>query len=108
VGISGSALARHLWSRVWSPVISELGESHEVSALDYPGFGHSEGRLDAEEATAPALAGFVLWAADALSVKGPIAVAGHDKGGAVAQHVAVQGEGRVSRLALVNSVLYDS
>ncbi len=39
------------WSRVWFPVIPKLAESHEVLALDYPGFGRSEGRLDAEEAT---------------------------------------------------------
>ena len=96
------------WSRVWLAIIPKLAESHEVFALDYPGFGRSEGRLESEEATAPALAGFVLRAADALGVEAPFAVAGHDIGGAVAQHVAVHGEGRVSRLALVNSVLYDS
>lgn len=39
------------WSRAWLPVIPKLAESHEVFALDYPGFGRSEGRLDAEEAT---------------------------------------------------------
>ena len=60
-------------------------------------------------ATAPALAGFVSRAADALSIEGLFAVAGHDMRGAVDQHVVVPGgEGRVSRLALVNSVLYDS
>ena len=96
------------WSHVWLPVIPKVAESHEVFALDYPGFGRSEGRLDPEEATAPALAGLVLRVADALGVEGPFAVAGHDIGGAVAQHVAVYGEGRVSKLALVNSVLYDS
>ena len=96
------------WSHVWSPVLPRLAESHAVFAPDYPGFGRSEGRLEPEEATAPALAEFVLRAVDALGIEGPFAVAGHDVGGAVAQHVAVQGEGRVSRLALVNSVLYDS
>ncbi len=96
------------WSRVWLPVIHILAESHEVFAIDYPGFGHSEGRLDVEEATAPALAGFVFQAVDALGIEGSFAVAGHDIGGAVAQHVAVQAEGRVPRLALMNSVLYDS
>ncbi len=35
-------------------------------------------------------------------------MAGHDIGGAVAQHVAVTAGDRVRRLALVNSVLYDS
>jgi len=93
------------WSHVWSPVIPKLGESYEVFALDYPGFGRSEGRLEPEEAAAPALAGFVLRAADALGVEGPFAVAGQDIGGAVAQHVVVHGEGRVSKLGLVNSVL---
>ena len=47
--------------------------------------------------------------ADALGVGGPFALAGHDIDGAVAQHIAVHAEeDRVSRLALVNSVLYDS
>ncbi len=68
------------WSHVWSPVISKLAESHEVFALGYPDFGRSEGKLEPEEAAAPALAGFVLRAADALGVEGPFAVAGHDIG----------------------------
>ena len=72
------------WGRVWLPVIPKLAESHEVFALDYPGFGRSEGRPDTEEATAPALAGLVLRVADALDIEGPFAVAGHDIGGAVA------------------------
>jgi pimeloyl-ACP methyl ester carboxylesterase len=70
------------WSHVWSPVISKLAECHEVFALGYPDFGRSEGRLEPEEAAAPALAGFVLRAADELGVEGPFAVAGHDIGGA--------------------------
>ena len=43
-----------------------------------------------------------------LGIEGVFALAGHNIGGAVAQQVAVRGEGCVSRLALVNSVLYDS
>lgn len=96
------------WSRVWLPVIPKLAESHEVFALDYPGFGRSAGRLEGEEAAVPALAEFVLRAVDALRIGGPFALAGRDTGGAVAQHVAVSAEDRVSKLALVNSVLYDS
>ena len=95
------------WSRVWLPVIPKLAESHEVFALDHPSLGCSEGRLDTEEATPPALARFVL-RAKASGVEGPFAVAAHDIGGAVAQRGTVHGEGRVSRLTLVNSVLYDS
>ncbi len=55
----------------------------------------------------PNLASLVLRFADALGV-GEFAVAGHDIGGAVAQHLAVFGRGRVTKLALLNSVLYDS
>jgi pimeloyl-ACP methyl ester carboxylesterase len=96
------------WSRVWLPILPTLAESHAVFAPDYPGFGRSDGRLEPEEATAPALAELVLRIADALEIEGAFALAGHDIGGAVAQQVAFLGEGRVSRLALVNSVLYDS
>ena len=96
------------WSRVWQPVIERIGQDNEVFALDFPGFGRSGGKLSREEAEIPALAGLVLRAAEALGVGDSFAVAGHDIGGAVAQHVAVSGRGRVGKLALVNSVLYDS
>ena len=55
----------------------------------------------------PNLASLVLRFADALGV-GEFAVAGHDIARAVAQHLAVFGRGRVTKLALLNSVLYDS
>lgn len=96
------------WSRIWQPIIPRLAQHYTVFALDYPGFGHSEGRLDMEAATVPALAALVLRAADALGIEDTFALAGHDIGGAVAQHVTVYGQGRVTKLALVNSVLYDS
>ncbi len=96
------------WSRVWQPVMERIGQGNEVFALDFPGFGRSRGKLTSEEAEVPALAGLVLQAAEALGIGGSFAVAGHDIGGAVAQHVAVSGRGRVGKLALVNSVLYDS
>ncbi|GHH43910.1 alpha/beta fold hydrolase [Streptomyces candidus] len=44
----------------------------------------------------------------ALNLSGPIGVAGHDIGGAIAQHLLAHDRLDVSRLALVNSVLYDS
>jgi pimeloyl-ACP methyl ester carboxylesterase len=71
------------WSRVWQPVVDKMAEENQVFAPDYPGFGHSGGRLLPEEATVPELASFVLRFADALGV-GEFAVAGHDIGGAVA------------------------
>lgn len=93
------------WSRVWRPVVDGIARGNEVFAPDYPGFGRSGGRLEPEEAPVPGLASLVLRFADALGI-GAFAVAGHDIGGAVAQNLAVSG--RVTKLALVNSVLYDS
>jgi pimeloyl-ACP methyl ester carboxylesterase len=47
-------------SRVWLPILPKLAEGHAVFAPDYPGFGRSGGRLESEEASAPALADLVL------------------------------------------------
>ncbi len=96
------------WSRVWAPVIPRLAQNHAVFAFDYPGFGRSGGRLTVENATVPRLAELILRAADALQVGDTFFLAGHDIGGAVAQHIMAFNEDRVPRLALVNSVLYDS
>jgi len=96
------------WSRVWVPVIPRLAQGHAVFAFDYPGFGRSGGRLTVENATVPRLAELILRAADALRVGEAFYLAGHDIGGAVAQHIAAASQDRVPKLALVNSVLYDS
>jgi pimeloyl-ACP methyl ester carboxylesterase len=77
-------------------------------AVDLPGLGRSAGELDADSATVPSLAAWVERFAAALGAKEPLRVAGHDIGGAVAQHLAVGGNTEVARLALVNSVTYDS
>jgi pimeloyl-ACP methyl ester carboxylesterase len=96
------------WSRVWKPVIPRLAQNHEVFALDYPGFGRSGGRLAVENAKVPRLAELILRAADMLEVGDNFSLAGHDIGGAVAQHITAFNQNRVRKLALVNSVLYDS
>ncbi|WP_338894295.1 alpha/beta hydrolase [Streptomyces sp. TG1A-60] len=97
------------WSRVWLPVLGGLAEAGlRPVALDLPGLGRSGGELTLETATVPALADWVARFASALKVSGPIAVAGHDIGGAVAQHLLAHDRLEVSRLALANSVLYDS
>jgi pimeloyl-ACP methyl ester carboxylesterase len=96
------------WSRVWAPVLSRLAQDHAVFAFDYPGFGRSGGRLTVENARVPQLAELILRAAGALRVEDTFFLAGHDIGGAVAQHIAAFNQGRVPKLALVNSVLYDS
>ena len=61
-----------------------------------------------ETATVPALADWVTRYVAALGLSGPVGLAGHDIGGAVAQHLLAHGRLDISRFALVNSVLYDS
>jgi pimeloyl-ACP methyl ester carboxylesterase len=97
------------WSRVWLPVLGRLAAAGlRPIAVDFPGMGRSGGELTQETATVPALADWAARFASALDISGPIAVAGHDIGGAVAQHLLAHDRLEVSRLALVNSVLYDS
>ncbi|WP_197412749.1 alpha/beta fold hydrolase [Kocuria rosea] len=94
------------WSRVWQPVLPDLGRIRRCIALDLPGFGASAGELDPEQATVPALARTVLDAADALGVD-DFDLAGHDIGGGIAQHLAATTD-RVQRMVLMNSVMFDS
>lgn len=97
------------WSRVWLPVLDRLAAAGlRPIAVDLPGLGRSDGELTLETGTVPALADWVARFAAALRLSGPIAVAGHDIGGAIAQHLLVHDRLEVSRLALVNSVTYDS
>lgn len=112
VGHSGPAvvlLHGTYWSRVWLPVLGDLARAGlRPIAVDFPGLGRSGGELTPETATVPALAEWVLRFVSALRLPGPIALAGHDIGGAVAQHLLARDASAVSRLALVNSVAYDS
>lgn len=94
------------WSRVWQPVLPQLAEARSCFALDLPGFGFSDGELDVAAAGIPRLAETVLEAANALGLE-TFALAGHDIGGGIAQHIAAH-SGRVNELLLVNSVMFDS
>ncbi|WP_415948343.1 alpha/beta fold hydrolase [Streptomyces sp. KLOTTS4A1] len=97
------------WSRVWLPVLGHLADAGlRPIAVDLPGLGRSGGELTLETATVPSLADWVTRFASALQLTGPIAVAGHDIGGAVAQHLLAHNRLEVPRLALLNSVTYDS
>ncbi|WP_280400471.1 alpha/beta fold hydrolase [Nocardia carnea] len=97
------------WSRVWLPVLARLADAGlRPVAVDFPGMGRSGGELTPETAAVPALAEWTVRFAAALGLNGPLAVAGHDIGGAVAEHLLVHELMAVSRLALVNSVAYDS
>lgn len=97
------------WGRVWLPVLDHLADAGlRPFAVDLPGLGRSGGELTPDTATVPALADWVTRFASALDLSGPIAVAGHDIGGAIAQHLLLHQRLEVPRLALMNSVLYDS
>ncbi|MFJ9179264.1 alpha/beta fold hydrolase [Streptomyces sp. NPDC102360] len=97
------------WSRVWLPVLDHLADAGlRPLAVDLPGLGRSGGRLTPGTATVPALADWVTRFVSALDLPGPLALAGHDIGGAIAQHLLAHNRLDVSRFALVNSVLYDS
>jgi len=96
------------WSRVWLPVLERLAaDGLRPIAVDLPGLGRSEGELTLETATVPALTDWTERFLAALGVTGPLPVGGHDIGGAIAQRLLAV-SGRVTRLALVNSVTYDS
>lgn len=97
------------WSRVWLPVVDSLAASGmRPVAVDLPGLGRSDGELTPDTATVPGLAEWVTRFLDALGVDEPAAVAGHDIGGAIAQHLLASDLVEVPRLVLVNSVTYDS
>jgi pimeloyl-ACP methyl ester carboxylesterase len=102
------------WSKVWAPVLERLaGAGLQPVAVDLPGCGRSSGELSPETATVPALATWVTRFVEALNPAalnsaGLCGVAGHDIGGAVAQRLLVTDGLDVERLALVNSVTYDS
>ncbi|MFI6166166.1 alpha/beta fold hydrolase [Nocardia sp. NPDC051052] len=97
------------WSRVWLPVLGQLATAGlRPVAVDFPGLGHSGGELTPKTATVPALAAWVVRFLSALDISSPVVVAGHDIGGAVAQHLLAHDRLEMSRLVLVNSVAYDS
>ena len=97
------------WSRVWQPVIDLVaGRGLRPIAVDLKGCGHSDGELDLEAASVPALTDWTERFIEALAVEQPLHVVGHDIGGAIAQRLAIRGHHEVGRLALVNSVSYDS
>ena len=97
------------WSRVWQPVLDALASAGlNPVAVDLPGLGRSGGELTLETATIPALTEWIVRFLDQLSVRGPLLVGGHDIGGAIAQRLLATRAADVRRLALVNSVTYDS
>lgn len=93
-------------SYLWNAVVRSMPAGHRLIVLDLLGYGRSDPPYGAA-LTVSAHSRRVLAVLDTLQVP-QACVVGHDLGGAVAQWIAVHAPGRVSRLALVNSVGFDA
>jgi len=87
----------------WKGVIPALVRSHEVVALDFPGFGWSDQPADLSFDLYPRV---VLGLMDRLDVSSTSLV-GNSMGGAVAAVVAAQQPTRVDRLVLIDAAGFD-
>lgn len=83
----------------WSHVLPELGRSHRVYAIDWPGHGESD---DAPEHSVDAYRRVLSGVLDALELES-VSLAGISMGGGVAGSFALEHPDRVDRLALVSS-----
>jgi pimeloyl-ACP methyl ester carboxylesterase len=83
----------------WSHVLPELGRSHRVYAIDWPGHGESD---DAPEHSVDAYRRVLEGVLDELEL-GAASLAGISMGGGVAGSFALEHPERVDRLALVSS-----
>ena len=100
-------LLLHGWptsSYLWRNVMPPIAEANRVIALDLPGFGGSDKPPDVRydfEFFEGALDGFLA----ALGVD-EVAIAVHDLGGPVGVHWALHRPERVTKVALLNTLLY--
>lgn len=83
----------------WKDVIRALAASHDVIALDFPGFGDSSIRRPADAAALP---GVVLGVLDRLGIA-RASLVGNSLGGGIAVLVAAEHPARVERLVLIDS-----
>jgi len=107
LGSGPAVLLLHGWptsSLLWRGVLPAIARANRVVALDLPGFGASDkpadGRYDFPDFER-AIDGLL----ERLAID-RVAVAGHDLGGPIAVHWALENPGRVSALALLNTLLY--
>lgn len=94
-------------SYIWREVAPGLeGEGHRVLLFDLLGYGLSERPVDADTSVA-AQARILRKLLDKLDME-RVRIVGHDTGGAIAMIFAVDAPERVERLALIDTVSYDS
>ena len=107
LGSGPPVLLLHGWptsSFLWRGVMPPIAEHNRVVALDLPGFGGSDKPLGIRydfEFFERALDGFLA----ALDIDA-VALAVHDLGGPVGVHWALQNPQRVTKLALLNTLVY--
>jgi haloalkane dehalogenase len=106
-GRGDAVLLLHGWptsSFLWRNVVPWIGETNRAIALDLPGFGRSDKPLDASYSFrfyTGVLEGFLA----ALGIE-RTALAVHDLGGPIGLHWASQNPDRLTRLALLNTLVY--
>ena len=107
LGTGPAVLLLHGWptsSFLWRDVMPAIAREHRAIALDLPGFGRSSKPLGAGygfEFFEEVLDGFL----DALEVD-QVSLVVHDLGGPIGLHWAIGRPRRLSKLALLNTLLY--
>jgi pimeloyl-ACP methyl ester carboxylesterase len=107
LGSGPPVLLLHGWptsSYLWREVMRPIAERNRVVAVDLPGFGASDKPLGVRygfELFDRTLDGFLA----ALEIE-EVGLAVHDLGGPVGLHWAVQHPERITRLALLNTLVY--
>jgi pimeloyl-ACP methyl ester carboxylesterase len=106
-GAGDPVLMLHGWptsSFLWRDIVPVVGEGSRAIALDLPGFGRSDKPLDASYSFRfydRVLTGFL----DRIGVE-RLGLVGHDLGGPIGLHWGAQNPERVSRLALLNTIVF--
>jgi acyl-coenzyme A synthetase/AMP-(fatty) acid ligase/pimeloyl-ACP methyl ester carboxylesterase len=88
------------WSYLWHHLIDRLGDRYRVVAVDQLGMGWSDRTERRRYADRVRDLGDVI---DALSIDGPVVVAGHDWGGAISMGWAVGASRDIAGLVLCNT-----
>ncbi len=107
LGAGPPVLLLHGWptsSYLWRDVMPPIARRNRVVAIDLPGFGASDKPLDAGYDFAfyrEALDGFLA----ALDID-RVGIAVHDLGGPIGVHWALHRPARVTKLALLNTLIY--